>query len=527
MAGPYVIGVDGGTESLRAGVFDLKGKPLAFAATAYQTRFPAPGLAEQDPRDWWHAIGASVRQAVTEAEVDPSSIAGLAVDTTCCSVVLLDDKGAALRPALIWMDVRAGAEAAEIAGCGDPALKINGGGKGPVSAEWMLPKARWLKSHEPESFAAAATVCEFQDYMNLHLTGRRVASITNASIRWHYDVQNGGVQTSLLDKVGLAELAEKWPAEVVRLGDVIGALTPAAAEHLGLPPGLPVAQGGADAFIAMVGLGVVRPGRLAFITGSSHLQLGLSPIEFHGEGIWGTYPEAVIPGLHTVEGGQVSTGSVVNWFKNLLGGSASYDDLNREAAALPPGSEGLVLLDHFQGNRTPYTDPNSRGVISGLTLKHGRGHIFRAALEGVAYGTELILDTMRATGFEPEDVVVCGGATRSDLWLQIHADVSGLPLSLTEVADAPTLGSAILAAVGAGLYDDIADASDAMVKVTRTVEPSAEAHRAYRPYFEAYRDTYGALAPLLHRQVEATFAATVKGTSAEVQRSGQDETLTS
>ena len=503
MAGAYVIGVDGGTESLRAGVFDLRGKPLAFAATAYETRFPAPGLAEQDPRDWWRAIGASVRQAVAEAGISPTEVAGIAVDTTCCSVVVLDDKGDALRPALIWMDVRAGVEAAEIAACGDPALKINGDGRGPVSAEWMLPKARWIKRHEPETFAAAATVCEFQDYMNLHLTGRRVASINNVSARWHYDSRSGGVQTGLLDKVGLPELADKWPQEVVPLGHVIGGLTRDAAEHLGLPPGLPVAQGGADAFIAMVGLGVVRPGRLAFITGSSHLHLGLSPQAFHGEGIWGTYPDAVIPGLHTVEGGQVSTGSVVNWFKRLLGGAVSYDDLNREAAELPPGAEGLVLLDHFQGNRTPYTDPNSRGVISGLSLKHGRGHIFRAAIEGVAYGTELILETMRKTGFEPAEVVICGGATRSDLWLQIHADVSGLPLSLTEVSDAPTLGSAILAAVGAGLFDDIASASDAMVTVTRRVEPNAKTQEAYRPFYEAYRDTYGAMAPLLHRQVEA------------------------
>ena len=314
----------------------------------------------------------------------------------------------------------------------------------------MVPKALWLKENEPETFDAATHICEFQDYLNFHLTGRMVASINNASVRWHYGSRDGGYQPGLLGRLGLEALLEKWPREVLPLGDVIGGLTAAAADHLGLPAGLPVAQGGADAFIGMIGLGVVRPGRLAFITGSSHLHLGLSDAEFHGKGVWGTYADAVIPGLHVVEGGQTSTGSVVNWFKTMLGDEVTYDSLNADAARLPPGAEGLIVLDHFQGNRTPHTDPNSRGVISGLTLKHGPAHIFRAIIEGISFGTELILETMRATGFEPRDVVVAGGATRSDLWLQTHADVSGLPLSLTKVADAPALGSAILAAVGAG-----------------------------------------------------------------------------
>ncbi len=250
----------------------------------------------------------------------------------------------------------------------------------------------------------------------------------------------------------------------------------------------------------MIGLGVVRPGQLAFVTGSSHLHLGVSAAPFDGRGIWGTYADAVIPGRHIVEGGQTSTGSVVNWFKGLLDPAMSYERLNAEAAKLPPGAEGLVVLDHFQGNRTPHTDPNSRGVISGLTLKHGPAHIFRAIIEGVACGTELILETMRGAGFQPSDVVICGGATRSDLWLQIHADVSGIPLVQTAVADAPALGSAMLAAIGAGLYDDMATAAEAMVKTVRTIEPNARVHAGYAEVYQAYKDTYPALADILHRQ---------------------------
>src|SRR5262249_8806863 len=208
-------------------------------------------------------------------------------------------------------------------------------------------------------------------------------------------------QRGLLRGLGLEALREKWPRDVLPRGEVIGGLTAAAAEHLGLPKGLPVAQGGADAFIAMLGLGVVRPGRLALITGSSHLQLGVSDQPLHCKGLWGTYPDALIPGRYIVEGGQSSTGSVVNWLKQLLPDSVSYDKLNAEAKVLPPGAEGLVVLEHFQGNRTPYTDAQARGVISGLTLKHGPAHLYRAVIEGVSFGTALILETMRAHGFSP------------------------------------------------------------------------------------------------------------------------------
>ena len=422
----------------------------------------------------------------------------MAVDTTCCSVVALNDSGDPLRPALIWMDVRSANQAEQVADCADPALRVNSNGKGPVSAEWMIPKALWLKQNEPEIFEKAATICEYQDYLNFHLTGRLVCSINNVSTRWHFDFSEGkagskkSVPGTLLEKLGLADLAEKWPEEVIRLGEVIGGLTKEAAEHLGLPVGLQVVQGGADAQIGMIGLGVVKPGSLALITGSSHLQLGLSEKPFHGEGIWGTYAEALLPGLHTVEGGQTSTGSVINWLKNLFGES-DYSSLNKDAQNLLPGSEGLIVQDHFQGNRTPHTDPRSRGAVHGLSLKHSRAHIFRASIEGVAFGSELIFESMRENGFHPENVVISGGTTRSKLWLQIHADVSNVPITLTRNPDAPLLGCAILSAVGAGFYQDIPSAVETMVQIESTVEPNTDHHEAYKPFLESYKKTYSTL----------------------------------
>ena len=270
----YVIGVDGGTESLRAGVFDLSGNPLAFASVTYPTHFPIPGWAEQNPEDWWNALGGAVRQAVIDANVGKQEILGICLDTTCCSVVALDGAGNPLRPALIWMDMRSAPQTEQVLATADPALQVNSNGTGPVSAEWMIPKSLWIQQEEPEIFEKAETVCEFQDYLNLHLTGKRVASINNVSVRWHYGPGWGGWASSLVENLGMPELLKKWPDTVLRLGEEIGGLTSNAAAHLDLPEGIPVLQGGADAFIGMIGLGVVNPGSLAFITGSSHLHLG-------------------------------------------------------------------------------------------------------------------------------------------------------------------------------------------------------------------------------------------------------------
>jgi sugar (pentulose or hexulose) kinase len=489
MSKKYLLGVDGGTEGLRAGIFDVLGTPLAYASTSYPTQFPAPSWAEQDPNDWWDALGKSVRKAISDSEISVDQIAAMAVDTTCCSVVALDDSGNPVRPALIWMDVRSAEQAEQMVATEDNALLINSNGSGPVSAEWMIPKALWIKQNEPKNFDRAVTICEYQDYINLHLTGRLGASINNVSTRWHCDYSREGVPKSLLEKLDLVELAEKWPQDVFRLGELVGRLTPRAAGHLGLTPDLPVVQGGADAQIGMIGLGVVKPGNLALITGSSHLHLGLSEKPFHGTGIWGTYADALLPGLHTVEGGQTSTGSVINWLKNLFGES-DYEALNLDASKLPPGSENLIVQEHFQGNRTPHTDPNSRGAFHGLTLKHGREHLFRAAIEGVAFGSELILESMRTNGFFPESIVVSGGATHSELWLQIHSDVSNLPLILTKNPDAPLLGCAILAAVGAEIYEDIPTAVEKMVQFDRVIEPNSQVNTEYQPFYEAYKASY-------------------------------------
>lgn len=489
----YVIGIDGGTESLRAHVFDLQGRSLGRGVAAYDTAFPAPGRAEQDPDDWWRALGEAVRGAVASAGITPAAISALCLDTTSCTVVALDGQGRPLRPALLWMDVRAAREAQDVAATGDAALVVNGAGSGPVSAEWMIPKALWLKRHEPALYERATTICEYQDFLMLHLTGRRVASLTNVSMRWHYRHGEGGWPDALLAALGLADLRRKWPDEVLAPGAAIAPLTDGAARHLGLGTGTLVVQGGADAFIGMIGLGVHKPGQVALVTGSSHLQLAVSAGPVRAAGLWGSYADVVYPGRHVLEGGQSASGSMIAWLTRLYGPDVDLDGLNREAATIPPGSDGLVVLDHFQGNRTPHTDAASRGALIGLSLSHGRAHLFRAMLEGICLGTRTILDAMAAAGIKPRELVVGGGAARSPLWLQMHADTARLPVRVARAADPPALGCAVLAAVGAGHYPDIDAGLGAMTGVERSIEPDPEAATAYDGLLTGYNGLYRAL----------------------------------
>ncbi len=503
----YVIGIDGGTESIRVGLFDLSGKIIATAHESYQTHFPQSGWAEQNPEDWWGSLCIATNKLLSETNIPATQIKGIALDATCCTVVFLDQYMKPLRNALLWMDVRASREAKFIADSGHAALKYNGFGN--VSAEWMPCKALWIKRNEPEVYRKAKAICEYLDYMNYRLTGDYVGSINNASIRWYFDDEADGFPPSFYEKIELEDLIAKFPPKILDLANPIGPLTSFAAAELGLEAGTIVAQGGADAFIGLIGLNVIKPGRIAFITGSSHLHLGMSEQAFHQKGIFGTYPNSVIRGLHSVEGGQISTGSIIQWFKrHFLKGYEKeaaarnlslYDLMGQKAEKIPLGSEGLILLDSFQGNRTPLVDPNLRGAILGLSLSHKPEHIFRAIMEGIAYGTEFIFRKFRDAGYQASEIYACGGATRSRLWMQIHSDVSGIPIQIPEVQDAPLLGSAILAAVASGLYDSIDEAAGHMVRIQDRVDPDPQNHREYQYFVDCYTDTYTQLADLMHR----------------------------
>jgi FGGY-family pentulose kinase len=511
MAG-YVIGVDAGTESFRAGVFDAAGKCLGFGVSPNKTIHRHPGWAEQSPRDWDASLVECIRKALAASRVSGTEVEGIGVDGTSCTVVFLDARGEPLRDAVMWMDIRAVKEAEEVAATGDPALRY--AGHGNVSAEWFPCKTAWVKRNEPKVYADAVTVFEETDWLAYRLTGERTANIDTTTIRWFYNSTLGGLPVSLYKAMGLEDLLTKVPRRIVKIGEVVGGLTREMASRTGLREGIPIAGGAADAFIGVIGINALTPGTIALITGSSTLCIGITDREIHAPGLWGSYPDAILPGLQVIEAGQVSTGSVVHWFtQGFVGaeiaseatrkGCSVYDVLNARAASIPPGSEGLIVLEHWQGNRTPWVDPLSRGVIRGLTLSHTSAHVYRAILEGVAYGTEVILRLMAQYGVRIDNVVACGGATQSDLWMQIHADVSGKPITIPEEQQAVTLGSAIAATVAAGIHQDLAGAAEVMVRTRKVVEPDLAAHARYADMVGQYEETYEGLKEASHRLVKS------------------------
>ena len=492
-----VLGLDVGTQSLRAALVDIQGRTVAYGVAPIETVYPRPTWAEQDPAQWWSAARMAVGEAMSKANAAPEQVAAIGLDCTACTVVACDLGGKPLRPALLWMDQRSFREADAISATEDPVLRYV---SGRVSPEWMLPKALWLKTHEPETYHQAGRIVECTDWMMYRLTGEWTLALNHVAVKWNYARPDGGWPVALMHAVGLGDLLAKWPDRIVPLGKGDARLAAPAADDLGLVAGTPVAQGGIDAYLGMLGLGATGAGDVAVIVGSSTCHLAQSSTGVFGSGAAGCYPDATVEGLYTIEAGQTATGSILDWYRRHFAGKEQveaerrgvnvYQVLDEQAAAVPPGAEGLVVRDDWQGNRSPYKNPRARGAIVGLSLAHGPGHVFRALYEATACGTRHILEDASAHGLGVERVFIGGGGARSALWLQIHADILKRPIHLTREGESCALGSAMTAAVAAGFYRDFDEAARAMVAIERVVEPDPANAPVYDELFGRYVELY-------------------------------------
>jgi FGGY-family pentulose kinase len=497
---PVLLGLDVGTQSLRAAFVDLQGHTVAFGIAPIETTYPHPTWAEQQPQSWWSAAITAVNLALSKADVRPKQVIGIGLDCTACTVVATDKNGVPLRPALLWMDQRAFKEAEIISDTRDPALRYV---SGRVSPEWMLPKALWLKQNEPDVYASAFRIVECTDWMMYRMTGEWTLSMNHIAVKWNYARPEGGWPFKLLGAVGLSDLFEKWPAQIISLGHGNNTLSKPAAGQLGLPAGIPVAQGGIDAYLGMLGMGATRDGDVAIIVGSSTCHLAQSRVGVFGSGAAGCYPDATAEGLYTLEAGQTATGSILDWYRRHFAGDQQaeadrrnvpvFQVLDELAAAVPPAAEGLVVRDDWQGNRSPYKNPLARGCIAGLSLAHGPGHVVRGIYEATACGTRHILEDAISYGLRVERIFLGGGGARSPLWLQIHADVLKKPIHLPREKESCALGSAMAAAIAAGVYQDFDEAARAMVAIETQVEPDAANAILYDELFERYIGLYSQL----------------------------------
>lgn len=492
-----VLSLDIGTNGARAGVFDIDRKRIVAKGEAgYETRHLPPNQAEQNPLDWWAALAAIVPEVLRQAG-DPE-ISAISVATFSSTVVVCDKSGTPLAPAILWMDARAAAEAGRTA-VDHPVMKASGGSD---AVEWLVPKAMWIADHDPALWARTQVICEALDYVNFRLTGQWCGSLMNATCKWNYDSRAFRFCPDLYQALGVPELAERLPQRIVPIGGVIGEVLPAVTRELGIRGRPVVVQGGIDAHMGTFGADVITPGAMLLIGGTSNVHLTQVPDDGKDiTGVWGPYPNALTPGMRMIEGGQVSAGSILKWLSEDIFGldNDGLRNLIEMAGAIEPEATGLMALDFWMGNRTPYRDARLRGAFLGLSLSHDRASIYRAAVTAVALGAANVVHDLERQGVGIDRIVLAGGIQRNPLWLQATIDAIGKEVGIAEDDNLSLYGCAVASAVGLGLFSDLVTASGAMRAPVRHAAPNALRHQQYRRLLDEYRSAVEVLAPILHR----------------------------
>jgi xylulokinase len=471
-----LVGLDVGTTGVKAIALSPDGEVLAKAEEGYGFQTPHPGWAEQDPELWWSAAQKAL------ASLGSDDVAGIGLSGQMHGLVLLDSDERVLRPAILWNDQRSAAECDAIeAELGlDRLVELTGNRALPG---YTGPKLVWARRHEPEIYERTAHVLLPKDYVRLRLTGEHAIDAGDAS------------GTLLLDVAG-----RRWSDEMLRVLDVPSAWLPPvleSPEESGrTADGVVVAAGAGDQEAGALGVGVDRPGPLSLVLGTSGVVFAALPgYAADREGRVQAFCHAVPDGWHAM-GVMLSAAGSLHWLRDTVAPGEAFPALTAEAEKWEPCAEGLTFLPYLNGERTPHFDPAARGAFAGLSLRHDRGALARAVLEGVAYALRDSLELLRELGVEPEAARVSGGGARSELWLRIVASVLDLPLERTAAEEGAAYGAALLGGVAAGVFGDVHEAVEATVRVTDTVEPDPAWRGAYAEGYDRFRALYPALRPL-------------------------------
>jgi len=490
----YVIGIDSSTTATKAVVWDREGRAVAEGRGEIGLAIPRPGWHEQDAEDWWRSCATAVTQAL--ASVNGSDIEAICVTHQRETFACLDEQGRPVRPAIVWMDVRATRQVAEL---GSEAIhRLTGK---PPDTTPALYKLLWLREHEPETLERTRWVVDVHAFLVHRLTGTWRTTTACADPLGLIDLERGDWSGDLLARVGLSR--ERVP-ELFAPGAVIGEVSAAAAAELGLPVGLPVIGGAGDGQSAALGANATRPGQ-AYINLGTAVVAGTMSERYAWDRSFRTL-FAPVPGTYLMETLLQGGTYTVNWFLERivmldtarLGlGLLDVDVLETAAARLGPGAEGLVLVPYMASAQTPYWDPSARGILFGLAGHHGRQHIFRAIMEGIAFEQRLAFEGMEPQLEQPiERLLMTGGGARSPLWRQIVADVTGKAVVACREAETTSLGAGMQAAAAAGWHASLPDAAEAMSGVGARHTPDASTAARYDELFAVYREIYPRTAAL-------------------------------
>ena len=485
-----LLGIDIGTSACKVAVFDTEGHVLASANKSYKVYYPAPGFVEQDANEWWNAICDAIRDVLSFDNVDAASIAGIGVDGQSWSAIPVDSKGNVLSKTPIWMDTRSADICNEIKSSvgEDRIFDIAGNDFLP---SYTTPKMLWFKKNYPEIFNNTRYFLQSNSYIVYKLTG-----IFSQDLSQGYGIHFFNMNTLKLDNDLACELGLSTDLipELYNCDAVVGSVTSEASSLTGLLAGTPVVAGGLDAACGTLGAGVYSVGQtqeqggqaggmsICTDTALSHKKLILSP--------------HVVPGKWLLQGGSVGGGGALRWFREQMMSNMSFDEITAEAENVAPGSDGVIFLPYMAGERSPIWNPDAKGVFYGLSYDKSRAHMIRALLEGVGFALNHNLLVAKEAGANVDILSAMGGAANSVLWTQIKADITGHTIEVPTSDTATTLGAAILAGIGTGVYSGYEEAIKKTIVITRVQTPNPENHEIYKEAMKKYIELGETLGPM-------------------------------
>jgi xylulokinase len=494
----YLLGLDISTTGAKALLIDEHGAVVSSYTTPQLISTPQPLWSEQNPADWWSGIVTSIR-AVLEEIGAGESVSTVGLTGQMHGLVCLDGDGEVLRPAILWNDQRTQAQCDAITATIGASRLIELTGNRALTG-FTAPKILWVRDHEPEVYGRIAHVLLPKDYIRFRLTGAYATDLAGAAGTLLLDVANRDWSQEALQAL---DIPPEWMPRTHEGTAVTGTISDQAARQTGLKAGIPVVGGGGDQAAQAVGVGAVVPGRVALTVGTSGVVFApLASYAYEPEGRLHAFCHAA-PGQWCFMGVMLSAAGSLQWYRDTLAPEIDFHSLLGEVANTSPGSDGLLFLPYLSGERTPHPDPLARGAFVGLTVRHGRAHLTRAVLEGVAFGLRDSFEMIKQSeaGREINEIRVSGGGARNPLWRQILADVLQSPLTTVEAVEGAAYGAALLAGVGAGVWPNVEAAAD-VVRTGDTIVPGDDAGRydrvydLYRSLYPTLKDTFAAISEM-------------------------------
>ena len=494
------MGIDAGTSGIKAVILDETGRIVGSGYHECDIIPPRPGWVEQTPEVWWQACSAAAKQAAASSGCG-MQVAGIGFSGQMQGCQLLDRDYQPIGNCIIWLDQRSSREVEEIEQLIPDEESIGITANHCLNSFWA-PKLLWLRKNRPQDYERAAKVVFAKDYIRYRMTGELAADVSDASLSFLMDVPGRCWSKTMFSRLGIdISLA---PERLAGSADVVGTLLPAVAEDWGVPAGIPVVAGGGDQPAGGVGTGIVRPGILGATIGTSGVVFGCT-----AEPMVDTEKRAIMTMAHSEPntwcflGLVLSAGGAFKWLRDTVfthekaacaaSGQEVYDCMTALAAQARPGCEGLVFLPYLNGEKTPISDENARGVFFGLSLRHGLPEITRSVMEGVTFAMRDTVEICRELGMSVDEIRANGGGAKSPLWLQMQADIYKTSVVTTNIDEGPAAGGAIMAAVGAGYFSGVTEGCDSWLKISHRVDPDPEVCKIYDDCYQSYKDLYPAL----------------------------------